>query len=236
MLHFGICLSLQEAQLALPLGQTDGSKDRGEERPRKRRKLHEVAVFKMRDCQLIPTKLRTPNARARTKMKAQRLILEDGSSTESSVAASQGRLTSAEWLELEVEAAAIKEDGPWKKGLLPSYKLEKNVGPSNVGSYVELVCNRTRVKVATANATVKKVKSLTAERATAKILLEEKKKQLQESEQSMRLEASRVAFNKELRRVDELIARLEKKDQAHAVELAAKVKALVMTNKYQNGA
>ncbi|OAE24378.1 hypothetical protein AXG93_4343s1470 [Marchantia polymorpha subsp. ruderalis] len=41
-----------------------------------------------------------------------------------------------------------------------------------------------------------------------------------------RLEASRVAFNEESRRLDELTADLERKDQAHATEMAAKVKAL----------
>lgn len=35
-----------------------------------------------------------------------------------------------------------------------------------------------------------------------------------------------MAFNKESRRVDELTADLEKKDQAYAIEMAAKVKAL----------
>ncbi|OAE21536.1 hypothetical protein AXG93_2085s1010 [Marchantia polymorpha subsp. ruderalis] len=41
-----------------------------------------------------------------------------------------------------------------------------------------------------------------------------------------RLEASWIAFIEESRRVDELTADLKKKDQAHAVEVAAKMKAL----------
>ncbi|OAE36019.1 hypothetical protein AXG93_838s1050 [Marchantia polymorpha subsp. ruderalis] len=41
-----------------------------------------------------------------------------------------------------------------------------------------------------------------------------------------RLEASRMAFNKDSRRVDELTADLAKRDQSHAAELAAKAKEL----------
>lgn len=50
-------------------------------------------------------------------MKAQRLILKDGSSTGSNVAASQGRLTSVEWAELEVEIVVREEDGSPEKGV-----------------------------------------------------------------------------------------------------------------------
>ncbi|OAE23999.1 hypothetical protein AXG93_4541s1010 [Marchantia polymorpha subsp. ruderalis] len=77
-------------------------------------------------------------------------------------------------------------------------KLGKYVRTINVGSYVELVRNKTRVKMATAHAVVDKE----------------------------RLEASRVAFNEESRRVDELTADLKKKYQMHAPEMAMEVKAL----------
>ncbi|OAE35186.1 hypothetical protein AXG93_2947s1030 [Marchantia polymorpha subsp. ruderalis] len=89
-------------------------------------------------------------------------------------------------------------------------KLEKYAGPFDVGSYVELVRNRTRVMVAAATLTAEQVESLSAERATAKASLEEKEKQLQESKA----------------KVDELTADLVKRDQAHVAELAAKVKEL----------
>lgn len=57
---------------------------------------------------LVPTKLRTANVRARKKMKVRRLIIVDDSNTEGSVVASQGRLTSAEWAELEADVARTK--------------------------------------------------------------------------------------------------------------------------------
>ncbi|OAE22614.1 hypothetical protein AXG93_2272s1000 [Marchantia polymorpha subsp. ruderalis] len=107
----------EEEQFALPLGRTDGFKGRGKEWLQKRRKLQEVAVSKMQDCRSLPTKLRTPNARAKTKVKAQRLILEDDSSTESSVAVLQDRLTLAKWAQLEVYTAVKEKDGPSEKNL-----------------------------------------------------------------------------------------------------------------------
>lgn len=39
----------EDTQLALPLGMVDGTKDRVEERPLKRRKLHEVAILETLD-------------------------------------------------------------------------------------------------------------------------------------------------------------------------------------------
>lgn len=53
-------------------------------------------------------------------------------------------------------------------------KLEKYAGPSDVESYVELVHNMMRVKMAAATITVEQVESLAVERAAAKALLEEK--------------------------------------------------------------
>ncbi|OAE34876.1 hypothetical protein AXG93_1587s1070 [Marchantia polymorpha subsp. ruderalis] len=87
-------------------------------------------------------------------------------------------------------------------------KLGKYAGPTNVGSYVELVRNSTRVKVTTAHAVV------------------EKENQLWEIETKYETGCVSVAFNEESRRVDELIVDLEKKDQTHAAEVATKVKAL----------
>ncbi|OAE24377.1 hypothetical protein AXG93_4343s1460 [Marchantia polymorpha subsp. ruderalis] len=98
-------------------GRIDGPRDKREERPWKRRKLQEVAVSKARDCRPVSTKLMMPNARARMKLKARRLILKSDSSTESSVAASQGRLTSTEWAELEAETDVREKDGPSEKDL-----------------------------------------------------------------------------------------------------------------------
>ncbi|OAE24749.1 hypothetical protein AXG93_1800s1000 [Marchantia polymorpha subsp. ruderalis] len=105
-------------------------------------------------------------------------------------------------------------------------KLDKYARSSNVGSYVELVCNRTRVKVAAANSIVEKVESLTAERATTKTLLRRRRSNSWSQRRITRQEVSRVAFNEESCRVNELTADLAKRNQAHAAELAAKVKAL----------
>lgn len=74
----------------------------------------------MRVQRPVPTKLRTANVRARTKMKAWRLIITDDSSIKSSVAALQGRLTLAEWAELEADVAETEEEGPSERNLLPS--------------------------------------------------------------------------------------------------------------------
>lgn len=61
-------------------------------------------------------------------------------------------------------------------------KLEKYVGSSDVRSYVELVRNRTQAKVAAATMTVEQVEVMTVEAAAVKASLEEKEKQLWESE------------------------------------------------------
>lgn len=50
-------------------------------------------------------------------MKAKRLIIKDDSSTEGSVAASQGRLTSAEWMELEADVVGTEEEGSLERSL-----------------------------------------------------------------------------------------------------------------------
>lgn len=91
----------EDKQINSPSGRTEVPRDRREERSRKRRKLQEIAVTEERERKPIPTNFRTPNARARMKVKARQLILEADSSTESSVAASQGRHTSKEGAELE---------------------------------------------------------------------------------------------------------------------------------------
>ncbi|OAE23801.1 hypothetical protein AXG93_1311s1000 [Marchantia polymorpha subsp. ruderalis] len=85
-------------------------------------------------------------------------------------------------------------------------KLGKYADTTNIRSYVELLRNRTRANVATTSVAV------------------EKERQLQEAE--AKYEASRIAFNKESRRVDELTADLAKKDQAHADKVPAKKKTL----------
>ncbi|OAE25778.1 hypothetical protein AXG93_4368s2390 [Marchantia polymorpha subsp. ruderalis] len=143
----------------------------------------------------------TANVRARKKMKVRRLIIVDDSNTEGSVVASQGRLTSAEWAELEADVARTKRKLETEetqsgginatdvlcKKLVPllcylDEKLEKYAGSCDVGSYVKLVRNMTCVKVAAATMTAEQVESLTIERVATKALLEEKKKRLQGSE------------------------------------------------------
>ncbi|OAE31784.1 hypothetical protein AXG93_2355s1000 [Marchantia polymorpha subsp. ruderalis] len=126
-------------------------------------------------------------------------------------------------------------------------KLGKYARPTNVGSYVELVRNKTRVKVAKAHAVVEKQKQLREIEAKYEVLWKrlveevELRKSSKKACESLRAdiefircatvdlrdrpEAFQVAFNKESRRVDELIANLEKKYQTHAAEVATKVKA-----------
>ncbi|OAE22020.1 hypothetical protein AXG93_4780s1010 [Marchantia polymorpha subsp. ruderalis] len=300
--------SQEEAQLALRSGRTDGPRDRREERPQKRRKLQKVAVSKVRDCQPVLTKLKTPNAWPRMKVKARPLILEDVSSTESSVVALQGRLTSAEApsekplevltvltvsLDTEKDLVALEKivkrvvegvaaeataqhqvvsprtstrtviletgEDPLEEEIqservnaadvlcgqvvpLLRYldtKLEMYVGPTHVGSYVRLVRNMTRVKVAAAHA-VEKEKQHRETEAKYEVLRKRLAKEVElrkTSEKACesirvrratvdlrdRLEASRVAFNEKSRKVDELTVDLEKKDQAHATKMVVKL-------------
>ncbi|OAE34875.1 hypothetical protein AXG93_1587s1060 [Marchantia polymorpha subsp. ruderalis] len=101
----------EDQQINSHPGKTDGLRDRREERPQKRMRLKEVVVFEVRDRRTVHTKLKTPNALTKTQVKARRLILEDGSSTKSSVVASQGRLTSAKWAKLEAKTTVREKDG-----------------------------------------------------------------------------------------------------------------------------
>lgn len=134
---------------------------------------------------------------------------------------------------------------------LPRYldsKLGKYAGTINVGTYVELVRNRTRVKVATAHAVAEKKRRLQEEETKYNVLWRRlaEEVELQRSSENTceslridiefircatidlrnRLETSQVAFNEESQRVDEHTADSEKKYHAHASEAAAKVKAL----------
>ncbi|OAE18716.1 hypothetical protein AXG93_4846s1060 [Marchantia polymorpha subsp. ruderalis] len=52
-------------------------------------------------------------------MKERVQLSEDEGSTEFSEAASQGRITSAEWAEIEAKVAGTEEEGPWTKSLRP---------------------------------------------------------------------------------------------------------------------
>lgn len=122
----------EDTQLALSSVKANRLGDDVEGGPHKRRKLQELAILKMIDhCARIcvripvPTKLRSTNVQARTKMKARGLFIDDDDSTEVSVAASQERLTSAEWAELEAEIAGMEEEGlsEWK----PSAVLEEDM-------------------------------------------------------------------------------------------------------------
>lgn len=79
-------------------------------------------MTKERERRSVLTKFRTPNAKAMTKVKARRLILEADSSTESSVDASQGCHTLEEEAELEVETVVRDKDGPLEKDLQTSEK------------------------------------------------------------------------------------------------------------------
>lgn len=127
-------------------------------------------------------------------------------------------------------------------------KLGKYAGTTNVGSYVELVRNRIRVKVATSHTIAEKKSQLQGPKTKYDILWRrlakeiELRRSLKKTCESLRadievtrcatvklrhrLEASWIAFNEESRIVDELNADLEKKYQTHATEVAVKVKAL----------
>lgn len=70
--------------------------------------------------------VRMSNARARTKVKARRLILEADSSPDSSVAALQEHLTLAEWTELEAENSGREKDVFSEKDLR-NYEMRPSV-------------------------------------------------------------------------------------------------------------
>ncbi|OAE26149.1 hypothetical protein AXG93_903s1100 [Marchantia polymorpha subsp. ruderalis] len=155
---------------------------------------------------------------------------------ENSVVASQYQVTSTEWVGLEVQTA-MREN-----------KLGKYAGTINVGTYVELVRNRMRVKVATAHAVAEKKRRLHEAETKYNVLWRRlaEEVELQRSSENTceslridiefircatidlrnRLEASQVAFNEESQRVDEHTADSKKKYHAHASEAAAKLKAL----------
>lgn len=68
---------------ALPLAEADKSEDKIEERPKKRRKLQRVMTSEMVDQRAglrvrrsVPTKMRSTDVRARSKMKARRPRIE----------------------------------------------------------------------------------------------------------------------------------------------------------------
>ncbi|OAE18943.1 hypothetical protein AXG93_1976s1500 [Marchantia polymorpha subsp. ruderalis] len=106
-------------------------------------------------------------------------------------------------------------------------KREKYAKGSTIKSYVEVVCSRTRAKVAvTAEVAAKKRRSQLTEskyQALHRRLAEEVEKQrtLEKS-----LEASRTAYDAEALRVDELVATVEKKEWEYTIELAAREKKL----------
>ncbi|OAE18260.1 hypothetical protein AXG93_723s1120 [Marchantia polymorpha subsp. ruderalis] len=169
-------------------------------------------------------KLRSPNARVRTKMKARRLILKEESSTETRAAALRGRPNLEAGLELKEETVVREKEVPAEKDLWTSAvplvsimmmvplekpyevlavssdteedhlalekvaeravedvvllllhyldrKRDKHAETTNNGSYMELVRNRTRAKVAATSAAVVKEQQLRdlERRATAMI-------------------------------------------------------------------
>ncbi|OAE30601.1 hypothetical protein AXG93_2909s1040 [Marchantia polymorpha subsp. ruderalis] len=209
-----------------------------------------------RDHRQVSTKLKTPNARAKTKVKARQLILEADSSTESSVAASQDHLTLAKWAKLEAEIVVREKDVPSEKNLRTSEVRHSAVVKRRATRKEKVKAIMTEEGILGRNQVPSaKVRMVTSPRtSTETVILETSKDFLVEEIKSegvnaadvlcgqvipllryleakyevlwKRLEASRVAFNKESRRIDELTADLEKKDQAHAAEPATKVKAL----------
>ncbi|OAE29242.1 hypothetical protein AXG93_3825s1120 [Marchantia polymorpha subsp. ruderalis] len=121
-----------------------------------------------------------------------------------------GLLTAAEQKKLPLLTHAEYGDENLGANELDS-KLEKYVGPSNVRSYVELVRNRTRVKMAATTVTAK-------QKACDNLRADVETTRQETIDLRDRLGAFQVAFNEESRRVDELTADLAKRDQAHAVE------------------
>lgn len=107
----------KDEQIVAPSRRIEQSRGRQEERPRKRRKTQEAAVPKERVRRTVSIKLRSPNARARTKMKARRLILEADNNTESRTAASQGRPNLEAGTELNEETLGREKEVPVTKDL-----------------------------------------------------------------------------------------------------------------------
>ncbi|OAE32621.1 hypothetical protein AXG93_4293s1010 [Marchantia polymorpha subsp. ruderalis] len=103
----------ENEQICLPPQKIERSRSRQESQPRKRRRTHEVAVFEERVHRAALINLRSPNSRARSKMKARRLILEADNSTESRAAASRRRYSpkaGAEMNRVRENEASLKEN------------------------------------------------------------------------------------------------------------------------------
>ncbi|OAE22906.1 hypothetical protein AXG93_557s1050 [Marchantia polymorpha subsp. ruderalis] len=127
-------------------------------------------------------------------------------------------------------------------------KREKYARTTTNGSYVELVHNRTRAKVAATFAVAAKERQIQEKEAKYEVLqkrlAEEVKKQrywektcegLREDIENAkyatvdlrnRLEASRTVYNAESQRIDKLTTASKKEELEHAIELAAKMKDL----------
>lgn len=108
----------EDEQINLPLRRTKCTRDRQKERPRKRRKFNIVAVTEKSVRKIVPIKLRSRNAQARTKMKARQLILEANSNMENRAAASQGQSTPG--TELNEETVVREKKVPVEKYLRTS--------------------------------------------------------------------------------------------------------------------
>ncbi|OAE32897.1 hypothetical protein AXG93_399s1050 [Marchantia polymorpha subsp. ruderalis] len=154
-----------------------------------------------------------------TKMKARQLILEADSSTKSRAAALQGRPNPEVGAKLNVETVVKEKEVLVKKDLRTSMVLA-------VSSDTEAD------PVATEKIAERVVEDLVGETVASQQVIPllyylDSKRGKYAVDLRNRLEASRVAFNVESRRVDELIADSARREQGHVAELAAKkMKAL----------
>ncbi|OAE18392.1 hypothetical protein AXG93_3632s1000 [Marchantia polymorpha subsp. ruderalis] len=187
----------EETQLALPLEMADGPMDQVEERPQKRRDWAEM------EADAAGTEKEGPLERGiRPSDWRPSAAVESGAPKEAKgkkVDKDEG--TQGQKLGPSAEAVVVP--------LLPylDSKLEKYDGPSNVGSNMELLRTRTRVKVAATTLTVEQVESWIAKRAAAKALLEEKKKKLHELKAKYEIETQKWLQLRDLkRRVTTMIA------------------------------
>ncbi|OAE35902.1 hypothetical protein AXG93_4259s1060 [Marchantia polymorpha subsp. ruderalis] len=104
--------------------------------------------------------MRTHSQEGEEVVKARQLILELNNNTKSGAVALQGRPNPEEEVELNVATVVREKEVPMVKKLqtfaviplLRYIKFEKYAGTTNNVSYMELVRNRTRTKVATTSA------------------------------------------------------------------------------------
>ncbi|OAE34597.1 hypothetical protein AXG93_167s1080 [Marchantia polymorpha subsp. ruderalis] len=233
-------------QLALLLRRAYKLGDGLERRPHKRRMLQEVAISKtidhrarIRILRSVLTKLRSANVRARTKMKARRLLIDDNSSIKGFVTSSQvSKKAKEKEADAEIENSNRNPEPSGSHHCVHAFGEQefrgiggviRHRGGTHFAGGVRGSCSGRsgeNCHGAMAGFFASDVYGNHHEGEPRRSFDLRDSVGGRESTLQNRLEAFRVAFNDESRPVDELTADLMKRDQTHAAELAAKAKEL----------